>query len=96
MTESLPEEVARDVELLTSNNYNFVSFQQDFSDDCGQTAEQMATAINYYGLKYDKMDQYGCSWRTYRLTSNSNMNLWHSLFSRTGDLFYLIHILPQK
>lgn len=46
----LPEEVARDVELLATNNYNFVSFQQDLSNNCGQAAQQMATAIDNYGL----------------------------------------------
>lgn len=50
----LPEEVAGNVQLFTPNNCNFVSVQQDLSNDCGQTAEEMATAIDNYGLKHRK------------------------------------------
>lgn len=51
---ALPEEVAGNVQLFTTDNCNFVSLQQDLSNDCGQTAEQMATAIDNYGLKHRK------------------------------------------
>lgn len=47
-----PEKVTRDVDLLTSHDHDFVTFQQDLSNDCGQAAEQMATAIDYYGLEH--------------------------------------------
>lgn len=53
-TVNLPEEVARNVELFTTDNNNFVSFQKDLSDDCGQAAEQVATAIDNNGLKHKK------------------------------------------
>lgn len=48
----LPEEVTRDVDLLRSHDHDFVTFQQDLSNNSGQAAEQMATAIDYYGLKH--------------------------------------------
>ena len=44
-------EVARHVDAFTPNNDDFVAVQDEFGDDGGQTADQMATAVDNYWLK---------------------------------------------
>lgn len=47
---SLPEEVTGDVELLGTNNDNFVALKRCFGNYRGQAAEKMATAVYQYWL----------------------------------------------
>lgn len=49
-----PEEVSRELQILAADNSNLLTAQDLLSDDGGQTAKQMTTAINDDSLKRDR------------------------------------------